>query len=192
MPIFNKQNVDNTKSALTATNLKTEHPEIFSEVHSMGWLEATKDVESRITNATEAGHSKGILEGTIKGATTERERIMAVSDKVVPGYEKQVREMMGDGKTTGPEASDKILMDMKGKRAKGYEAMREETELPLGNDHEAEANAQNKKEAAAANKGKDFQTLKKEYREKNKCTEMEALKACAKLYPNEYEKPVKR
>jgi signal peptide peptidase SppA len=48
-------------------------------------------------------------EGFTAGATAERERILAVEAKAIPGHEKLVAELKADGKTTGDQAASRIL-----------------------------------------------------------------------------------
>lgn len=189
MGIFNTKNDGNSNLVLTVANLKTEAPDVYADLHGMGVAEANKDVDSRIETATQTGYEKGYLEGKARGAVIERERVIAVSERgrAAPGYENEIREMMADGKTTGAEASDRILMAMKDKREKNYQTMKNESERPLGQDHEAEAKAQENKEKAA-NKGNDFKALITEYKAKHKCSNSEAMKALTKSHPEEYQK----
>ena len=66
-----------------------------------------EEVKAKETAAFDKGKTDGIAEG----ATAELERIKAVAaeGKAMPGHEALVEELMFDGKTTGPEAAQKIL-----------------------------------------------------------------------------------
>lgn len=44
-----------------------------------------------------------------EGATGERDRVAAVREHAMPGYEALIDEMVADGKTTGPEAAMRVL-----------------------------------------------------------------------------------
>lgn len=54
---------------------------------------------------------------TLEAATNERERILAVEANAMPGHEKLIAEMKADGKTTGPEAAQRILSAEKARLA---------------------------------------------------------------------------
>lgn len=51
-----------------------------------------------------------------EGAAAERARIQAVESNAIPGHEQLVAEMKFDGKTTGPEAAQRILQAEKAAR----------------------------------------------------------------------------
>lgn len=70
------------------------HKEILSEGHKEGHAE---------------GFQAGRVEGLSAGAKAERERIQSVLGKVIPGHEALVNGLAFDGKTTGPEAAEKVL-----------------------------------------------------------------------------------
>jgi capsid assembly protease len=59
--------------------------------------------------------SKAKVEGVSEGATAERARILAVEANAMPGHEKLIAEMKADGKTTAPEAAQRILAAEKAK-----------------------------------------------------------------------------
>ena len=64
-------------------------------------------MEPKLTKAKE--------EGISEGAAAERQRILAIEANAMPGHEKLVEEMISDGKTTGPEAAQRILEAEKAK-----------------------------------------------------------------------------
>lgn len=60
-----------------------------------------------------------------RGATAERERIQAVREQSIAGYESLIAQLMFDGKTTGPEAAVQILnaeREKAGKRSADLDA----------------------------------------------------------------------
>lgn len=81
-------------------------------------------VKAAIAKAEQDAKAKAETDATAKlaeaktaGATAERERILAVEANLMPGHEKLVAEMKADGKTTGPEAAQRILAAEKAKVA---------------------------------------------------------------------------
>ena len=69
------------------------------------------------------------------GAKTERERIQAVENVLIPGHEKLIAELKFDGKTTGPEAAVKIVQAENKKKADKLTSIR--TDAPAPVDHVA-------------------------------------------------------
>lgn len=65
-----------------------------------------KDVTAQILLTENAPLHAALL---ALGAQGERDRVTAVRATVVPGHEKLVQEMVDDGKTTGAEASARML-----------------------------------------------------------------------------------
>ncbi|MBN2321290.1 MAG: signal peptide peptidase SppA [Acidobacteria bacterium] len=84
---------------------------------------ATKDAIEKAVNDARAGAeseaaeklAKAKEEGISEGAAAERKRILAVEANAMAGHEKLVKEMVDDGKTTGPEAAERILAAEKAK-----------------------------------------------------------------------------
>lgn len=70
---------------MTLEELKTHHPDLF-------------DAVSR----------EGIEEGKRIGANAERERILGIESRRMPGHEQLIEELKRDGKTTPVEAGDRI------------------------------------------------------------------------------------
>jgi hypothetical protein len=82
--------------------------------------EAKVQLKSIEDAAFERGKAEGIktenqraaaaqAEAMALGAKTERERIQAVLDVSLPGHEALVQELAFDGKTTAPEAAQRVL-----------------------------------------------------------------------------------
>lgn len=67
--------------------------------------------------AAEAGIPAKVAEAKAEGARTERERILAVEANAMPGHETLIGELKADGKTTGPEAAQRVLTAEKGRLA---------------------------------------------------------------------------
>lgn len=98
----------------------------------------------------------------------ERDRIIEVYDRSEPGYDKQVREMMADGKTTGTEAGDRIFMAGKPKREAAYKKMQEKINRP-----------------------DNFRALCDNYQAGHKCSKFDAIRAIAESHPEEHKKYIK-
>ncbi len=86
------------KTEFTAETFKAAFPEIHEEIRRAGFDAGVAE-----------GLKTGREEGREAGAEAERGRIKAVLGKVIPGHEALVNELAFDGKTTGPEAAEKIL-----------------------------------------------------------------------------------
>jgi hypothetical protein len=71
-----------------------------------------------------------VAEAKAAGAEQERERIRAVEANAHPGHEKLVTELKFDGKTTGPEAAQKILDAEKAGRQSRLDQIRAEAPKP--------------------------------------------------------------
>jgi len=106
------------------------------------------DIAKTLIQEGEAsGYEKGFAEGEIKGkekaskenqdqakaagAASERERILAVKEQIIPGHEALVETLMFDGKTTGPEAAVKVLAAEKKLRVDTLAKHREDSPEPL-------------------------------------------------------------
>lgn len=59
------------------------------------------------------GKEAGLAEGRKAGADAERVRIQAVEAAAMPGCEALIAQLKFDGKTTGPEAAEKVLAHYK-------------------------------------------------------------------------------
>lgn len=66
----------------------------------------------------ETGINEKLIEATAAGAKAERERIQAIESNALPGHEALVAGMKADGKTTGPEAAERILTAEKARIAR--------------------------------------------------------------------------
>lgn len=54
-------------------------------------------------------HAAAVTEAKAEGAKAERERIQAVENVSLPGHEALIADLKFDGKTTGPEAAQRVL-----------------------------------------------------------------------------------
>lgn len=175
----------------TAENLKIHHMALYTEVCNAAVAEASAGRAEELKAATDAAHARGVTEGGPEAATAERDRIMAVYDRSEPGYAKEIKEMMADGRTTGPEAGDKLHMATKVKREAAHKSMKEEAEKPVDSDHEGDAEAQEGEDKKKAEEGKkDFMALVGEYQKEHKCSKGEAISAVAGSHPDEHAKYV--
>jgi signal peptide peptidase SppA len=101
----------------------------MDKVLILGAACATQEaVDAAVTAAVTAAEAKGNAAGKTAAQTdvdakvqaaakTERDRILAVEANAMPGHEKLIAELKADGKTTGPEAAQRILAAEKGKLA---------------------------------------------------------------------------
>lgn len=152
---------------MTAKILEAQYPLLHAEVCSEAVAEASKGMDAKIDAAHKVSYSKGLAEGAVKGAKTEKERIQSVLGKTYPGFEAIVNARAFDGKSTGPETAEAVLEAMKEKNAKGLMALIAdapdpiEPELDEESEDIADANADPLK--AAWEKGKLSAKLKKEF-----------------------------
>ncbi len=65
------------------------------------------------------------------GAKAERERIRAIEAIALPGHEALIEQLKFDGKTTGPEAAQKVLEAEKAKRAKVLDNLKADAVQPV-------------------------------------------------------------
>lgn len=86
------------KNEFTAETFKAAFPEIHEEIRRAGFDAGVAE-----------GLKTGREEGREAGAEAERGRIQSVLGKGIPGHEALVNELAFDGRTTGPEAAEKIL-----------------------------------------------------------------------------------
>lgn len=76
--------------------------------------------------ALQVGIATGNEQGRAEGAKAERERIQAVEAALLPGHEKLIAELKFDGKTSGPEAAQKVVEAEKALQAEKLTQMRSE------------------------------------------------------------------
>lgn len=91
---------------LTLAEFKEAYPEMYHGIFQDGFDKGSAEA-----------HTKGKAEGVKEGAETERSRIKAVEDQLIPGHEALIADLKYDGKTTGPEAAVKVLAAEKTLRA---------------------------------------------------------------------------
>jgi hypothetical protein len=164
MSIFSKE----VKPSIEA--LQKEHPGIYQEVCALGETKAQEGISARLVEEFGKGKAEGQAAGELIGAKAERERILAVETQSMPGHEKLVAEMKADGKTTGPEAAERVLQAEKTKMAIGLENLETNspaTVKPSADDEQNIPQAKTPDEALkAAWDGKDAAALKAEFGEK--------------------------
>lgn len=91
---------------LTLAEFKEAYPEMYESI-----------VREGIDRGSADGHARGKAEGLDAGASSERDRIKAVEEQLIPGHEALITDLKFDGKTTGPEAAVKVLAAEKSLRA---------------------------------------------------------------------------
>jgi signal peptide peptidase SppA len=108
-------------SAGVAVKIKQEVKSMDPQELTLAMIEQRPDLVASLTQR-----------GEETGARAERERIQAVAAVAegLPGHEAIVREMMFNGKTTGPEAAVKILAAEKQTRAKVLEGIATQSPAP--------------------------------------------------------------
>ncbi len=111
-----------------------------------------------------------------KGARAECGRIKGVLGQTIPGHEALIEKLAFDGKTTGPEAAQKVLAAAK----ENYLAEGKSILIPAS------------PSSADAGAGQDFESLVSAYETANKCSRGEAIKAMAKAQPKAHEEYIKK
>lgn len=86
----------------TTEELRAAHPDLCAAL-------VTEALLALSAEQLQAGNAGLFASLTAQGAATERARIQAVESKAMPGHEKLIAELKFDGKTTGPEAAEKVL-----------------------------------------------------------------------------------
>lgn len=83
---------------VTVESTKKLYPEVYAAIEKTGF-------DAGFTE----GSVKGKDEGLKAGAESERARIQAVENQLIPGNETLIAELKFDGVTTGPEAAEKVV-----------------------------------------------------------------------------------
>lgn len=91
---------------LTLAEFKEAYPEMYESIVRDGFDKGSAD-----------GYARGKAEGLEAGASSERDRIKAVEEQLIPGHEQLIATLAFDGVTTGPEAAVKVLAAEKTLRA---------------------------------------------------------------------------
>lgn len=95
----------------------SEVPEPISIIGESMDLKTLKEKHPEVAQALiDEGYAAGKAEGTVSGATAERERILAVESVALPGHGELIAKLKADGKTTGPEAAAAIIAAERAKR----------------------------------------------------------------------------
>lgn len=111
--MLKQESNDKLKSALALMEDYMENP--------------TAITAEQVKAAEDAAYERGKAEG----ANAERNRIKAVMDNSMAGHEELVKQLAFDGKTTGPEAAQKVLDAEKQKRANKLTELREDAAKPV-------------------------------------------------------------
>ena len=82
------------------TTLKAQHPDVYDAIHAEGV--ASVDTEAIKKAAKE--------EGMKEGGIAECQRVKDVRAQLVPGHEALIEQLATDGKTTGPEAAQAVVL----------------------------------------------------------------------------------
>jgi len=104
-------------------DLRKAYPDVMAKVDE----EVAAKIEEAVVLATEAG----VKAGKDAGAEAERERIKSVEAECIPGAEKVIAGLKFDGKTTGPEAAQKVLGEVRRMQGAVHEAIVTESPAPV-------------------------------------------------------------
>lgn len=99
-------------------------------------IEVTKDYiltnYPAITEEIRAeGYNKGLDDGKVIGAETERARIQEVEARLLPGHETLIGRLKFDGKTTGAEAADAVLNAERGVKLAYLDMIKADSPAPV-------------------------------------------------------------
>ena len=111
--------------------------------------------DSAVKAAVDATKIEAFESGKKAGAEGELKRIQAVEAQLMPGHEKLVAELKFDGKTTGPEAAEKVLAAERkalGDRATALRADAPDPAKSSTPDPTKEAEAEKNKNSSSASK----------------------------------------
>lgn len=165
-------------SDVTLEELKQKHPEVYAAALAEG---KTVGIAEGVTS----GKAAGIEEGMLAGAVAERQRIADVRAQLIPGHEALIEEMVGDGKTTGPEAAVKVLAAEKAFRGKKLDDYNADGSLKVpntsGQDFIPQAAGETAKTMAEA--GDKLDKFAQEIKAKDKCSYSEALAKARVAHP---------
>lgn len=91
----------------------------------------TDDIRAELKPELDALAAEQFAKGKAAGATEERERIRAVEDAGLPGFEKELEAMKFDGVTTGLQASKKMIELHKSKLGDKLKEIRSDATAPI-------------------------------------------------------------
>jgi hypothetical protein len=118
----------------------------------------------------------------LEGAIAERERIQAIEEAALPGYERIVAEAKADGKSTASDVALKIVKAENQVRAKKLEEIRADGVLPVP------ASPVDGVPPPEGKKEKGFMVLVDEHQATEKCSRGEAIRAVAAAHSEAHEK----
>lgn len=107
---------------MNADELKAKHPELYNSI-------------------VQDGVKAGVQQGVQQGREAEAKRRSDVLAQALPGHEALVDEMLNDGKTTGPEAAQRILQAERARQAEKSKQQRAEATQPVPASPAPEASA---------------------------------------------------
>lgn len=109
---------------LTAASIAANHPEVTEALRSQGRAEGEKTGFEKgraegLEEGRKAGHEAGLAEGKTEGAKAERERIEALKEASLAGFEKVLEECIADGTSTAADLALKqqALLRKQGSKA---------------------------------------------------------------------------
>jgi signal peptide peptidase SppA len=120
---------------------------------------AESTAKEPVTVISQADVDAAVERGRTEGATAERDRIHAVEAAALPGHDALVAEMKKDGKTTGPQAAERIVAAERIKRSKVKDDLIKDAPTPVAHS-EAPVTATTKAEPdpkEVADKAKHYQ-----------------------------------
>ncbi len=83
---------------ITIESLKQAYPDLISKMEQEAFNKGYSE-----------GMAKGVEDGIKSGAESERARIKAVEESILPGHEELIASLKYDGKTTGEQAAVRVL-----------------------------------------------------------------------------------
>lgn len=162
---------------LTADQVKAAHAVAYQEIYNKGLDAGKMELEAKISDGLGRGELVGLEKGKELGASAERARILDVEAQMQPGCEGVIAKCKADGNIDGGSAAKAVIKFQNEQMALGIDNMKKEYGAPIDSDGDG---------GDLSAGGKDFKTLKAEYKAEHKCTEQVALRACAKLYPDKW------
>ena len=151
---------------ITKAFIAENHPEVFDAIKKEGIDETKKTFEPLVSSAKE------------EGAKAERERIQDVEQYQTPGFETMIKELKFDGKTTGPEAAAKVLVEHNKRVEKQAAALKADAPDPVDADEAPQAQEEPKKV---------FLELVAEYQNAHNCKRSQAIRAITVSNPDAHQ-----
>lgn len=112
---------ETTMDIKTVSDLRAAFPDLVTQIE-----------RDSATAARAEGETAGKAAGVQEGATAERTRILGIQAHQVPGTEKLVAEMVGDGMTTADQAAARILGEVKAQGPRALQALKNDEPPRVG------------------------------------------------------------